>query len=190
MNSIGDTLASSNWREPLSFVGKSYGFRPYFTDAKAGHRGEFFAIGVTTGRPGYFMSYSVVEGTRFLGATVVKVDLTPLQDGWREGGETVLVSDSNGVLFLSIRNDWLYRTLTPLSEAQQTLILAGRQYGAQPLELLPFKTVETLAAGERIVRFEDNLYLLLSRSLTSSVVANRLVGASGWADRADWNFYS
>ena len=167
MNSIGDTQASSNWREPLSFVGKNYGFRPYFTDAKAGHRGEFFAIGVTTGRPGYFMSYPVMQDARFLGATVVKVDLTPLQDGWREGGETVLVSDSNGVLFLSSRNDWKYRTLTLLSEAQRTLILAGRQYGDQALDLLPLKTVETLAAGQKIVRFENALYLLLSRPLSS-----------------------
>ncbi|MCF6266858.1 MAG: ATP-binding protein [Desulfuromusa sp.] len=167
MNSIGDTWASSNWREPLSFVGKNYGFRPYFTAAKAGHRGAFFAIGVTTGRPGYFMSYPVEEDTRFLGAAVVKVDLTPLQEGWREGGETVLVSDSNGVLFLSSRNDWLYRTLTPLSEAQRTLILAGRQYGDKSLDLLPLETVETLAEGAKIVRFENALYLLLSRPLTS-----------------------
>ncbi|MEA3361938.1 MAG: ATP-binding protein [Thermodesulfobacteriota bacterium] len=167
MNSIGDTQASSNWREPLSFVGKNYGFRPYFTDAKAGHRGEFFAIGVTTGRPGYFMSYPVVKNTRFLGAAVVKVDLTPLQDGWREGGETVLVSDSNGVLFLSSRNDWLYQTLTPLSEVQRTLILAGRQYGDKSLNLLPLEMIKTLAAGEKIVRFENTLYLLLSRSLSS-----------------------
>ena len=165
MNSVGNTLASSNWQEPLSFVGKNYGFRPYFTDAKAGLKGQFFAIGVTTGQPGYFMSHPVLKDERFLGATVVKVDLSPLQEDWHEGGETVLVSDSNGVLFLSSRNDWKYRTLTALSEAQRTLILAGRQYGHQPLELLPLEEVEILADGQRIVRFENDLYLMLSRSL-------------------------
>jgi len=165
MNSVGSTLASSNWQEPLSFVGKNYGFRPYFTDAKAGLKGQFFAIGVTTGQPGYFMSHPVLKDERFLGATVVKVDLSPLQEDWHEGGETVLVSDSNGVLFLSSRNDWKYRTLTALSEAQRTLILAGRQYGHQPLELLPLEEVEILATGQRIVRFENDLYLMLSRSL-------------------------
>ncbi len=165
MNSIGDTLAASNWRKPLSFVGKNYGFRPYFTDAKADLRGQFFAIGVTTGQPGYFMSHSVLEGERFLGAAVAKVNLTPLQEDWREGGETVLVSDANGVLFLSSREDWKYRTLTQLSENQRTLILAGRQYGDQSLELLPLETVEILAEGQRIVRFENVLYLMLSRPL-------------------------
>lgn len=166
MNTIGDTQASSNWREALSFVGRNYGFRPYFTDAKIGQQGNFFAIGVTTGKPGYFMSHPVLSEEQFLGAAVVKVDLTPLQDDWREGGETVLVSDANGVLFLSSRNDWKYRTLTTLSEAQRTLILAGRQYGEQSLDLLPLETVETLAEGQRIVLFENVLYLMLSRSLT------------------------
>jgi len=167
MNSVGDTLAASNWREPLSFIGQNYGFRPYFTDAKDGKKGRFFAIGVTTGHPGYFMSHPVQSNGKFLGATVVKVDLTPLQDDWREGGETVLVSDANGVLFLSSRKDWKYRTLSPLSENQRNLILAGRQYGQQPLDLLPLETVEVLGEGQRIVRFEKKLYLLLSRRLAA-----------------------
>ncbi len=167
MNAAGDTLAASNWREPLSFIGQNYAFRPYFTDAKEGRKGRFFAIGVTTGHPGYFMSHPVQNNGRFLGAAVVKVDLTPLQDDWREGGETVLVSDANGVLFLSSRSDWKYRTLTPLSEGQRHLILAGRQYGQQPLELLPLETVEVLGEGQRIVRFEKKLYLLLSRRLAA-----------------------
>lgn len=166
MNSVGKTLAASNWQKPLSFVGQNYGFRPYFTDAKAGQNGQFFAIGVTTGQPGYFMSHPVWQDERFLGAAVVKVDLTPLQDDWREGGETVLVSDANGVLFLSSQSEWKYRTLTQLSEGQRTMILAGRQYGNQPLHLLPLETVETLAEGCRIVRFENTLYLMLSRHLT------------------------
>lgn len=165
MNAVGDTLASSNWRQPLSFVGRNYGFRPYFTDAKAARKGQLFAIGVTTGKPGYFMSHPVIENEQFLGAAVVKVDLTPLQEDWREGGETVLVSDVNGVLFLSSRNDWKYRTLSSLSDAQRTLILAGRQYGQQALELLPLETVKTLSQGQRIVRFKSALYLMLSRPL-------------------------
>lgn len=165
MSSIGDTLAASNWRDPQTYIGHNYGFRPYFTDAKSNMKGRFFAIGATTGRPGYFMSHSVSDNGQFLGATVAKVDLTPLQDDWRKGGETVLVSDANGVLFLSSREDWKYRTLTQLSENQRTMILAGRQYGAQALELLPLKTIEILAEGQKIVRFDNALYLFLSRPL-------------------------
>jgi len=165
MDSNGDTLAASNWREPLSFVGQNYGFRPYFTDARQGGKGSLFAIGATTGQPGYFMSHPVLANGQFLGAAVVKVDLTPLQERWREGGETVLVSDANGVLFLSSRGDWRYRTLSALNAEQQALIRAGRQYREQPLDILPFETEKILAADCRIIRFEGRLYLMLSRAL-------------------------
>ena len=165
MDAGGTTLASSNWREALSFVGQNYAFRPYFSSAKAGRQGRFFAIGATTGKPGFFMSYPVLREQRFLGVVVVKVDLDPLQDDWREGGETVLVSDANGVLFLSSRNDWKYHSLTPLTAEQQEKIRAGRQYGNEPLALAPIRPVKELGDGRRIVRVEQDSFLMLSRPL-------------------------
>jgi len=165
MNDLGTTLASSNWRDPLSFVGHNYGFRPYFSRSKAGERGRYFAIGATTGQPGFFMSHPVWQGERVIGVAAVKVDLTDLQDEWREGGETVLVSDTNGVFFLSSYHNWRYRTLEPLTEAQRILIQATRQYGRQPLDLLPLEGVDLLADGQRIVTLDGTRYLMMSRSL-------------------------
>ncbi|MCF6180356.1 MAG: hypothetical protein L3J63_13370 [Geopsychrobacter sp.] len=165
MDTTGRTLASSNWREPLSYVDKNYGFRPYFTAAKEGRRGHFFAIGVTTSQPGFFMSHPVYQKGRFLGAVVVKVDLNPLQDDWREGGETVLVSDANGVLFLSSRNDWRYHSLSQLSTEQRERIRAGRQYGTEPLDLVPLHTKKWLGDEQRIVQADKLSYLMLSRSI-------------------------
>ena len=165
MDAAGNTLASSNWRSRLSYVGRNYGFRPYFTDAKEGRQGRFFAIGVTTGRPGFFMSHPVYREGRFVGVVVVKVDLDHLQDDWHEGGETVLVSDANGVLFLSSRGDWKYTTLAPLSAGQRERIRAGRQYGGQPLKLSPLQTVEMLGENLRIVRADDQRYLMSSLPL-------------------------
>ncbi|MFO7765635.1 MAG: ATP-binding protein [Pelovirga sp.] len=165
MNDLGTTLASSNWREPLSFVGHNYGFRPYFAKAKGGARGSYFAIGATTGRPGYFMSHPVRQGQKVIGVAAVKVDLTDLQEEWRDGGETVLVSDVNGVFFLSSYHSWRYRTLEPLTEEQRIMIQATRQYGHQPLDLLPLEGVDVLADGQRIVNLEQTRYLMMSRSL-------------------------
>ncbi len=165
MNDLGTTLASSNWRDPLSFVGHNYGFRPYFSRSKAGERGRYFAIGATTGQPGFFMSHPIHQGERIIGVAAVKLDLTDLQDEWREGGETVLVSDANGVFFLSSYHNWRYRTLEPLTEAQRILIQATRQYGRQPLELLPLEGVDLLADGQRIVTLEGVRYLMMSLTL-------------------------
>lgn len=170
LDATGDTLASSNWRESYSYIGQNYGYRPYFSDAKAGHQGRFFAIGATTGRPGFFMSYPVQRAGRFLGVVVAKVDLDPLQDDWHKGGETVLVSDANGVLFLSSRKDWKYTTLTPLSAEQRTHISTGRQYSDQTLKLSPLKTVKNIDENRSIVSEGKVLYLLLSRPL----------GEQGW----------
>ena len=165
MDAHGVTMASSNWREPFSYIGHNYGYRPYFSAARAGRMGRFFAIGATTGRPGYFISYPVRHAGRFIGAAIAKVNLNPLQDDWREGGEIVMVSDANGVLFLSSNNAWKYHTLEVLTPEQRRLISAGRQYGSYPLDPLAIQTLETLGAGHSIVRVDSIRYLLLARPL-------------------------
>ena len=169
MDNSGTTLASSNWRDPLSYVGQNYGFRPYFLDAMAGGQGTFFAIGVTTGEPGYFMSHPVRSAEGIIGVTVVKVDLAPLQEDWHKGGETVLVSDANDVLFLSSRPAWRYRTLNRLTDAQRRRIRAGRQYGNQSLDRLPFTSQQQLAAGQQVIRYANAPYLMISRSLSNTL---------------------
>src|SRR5690606_39889107 len=75
---VGDTLAASNWDEEGSFVGHNYAFRPYFTQAIAQGSGRFYAVGVTTGRPGYFLSSRVEHQGQTIGVVVAKVDMAPL----------------------------------------------------------------------------------------------------------------
>lgn len=165
LDSAGVTRASSNWREDMSFIGRNYSFRPYFKASREGRKGQFFGIGATTGQPGYFMSHPVARDGSFVGATVVKVDLNPLQREWREGGENVFVTDVHGVVFLSSRDDWRYRTLAPLSEAQRRVIRAGRQYGDQALHALPLERDEVLGGGVDIIHLDGKGYLALNRSL-------------------------
>jgi two-component system C4-dicarboxylate transport sensor histidine kinase DctB len=165
MDKSGDTLASSNWRDELSFVGNNYSYRPYFTDAVAGRQGRFFAIGSTTGRPGFFMSQPIVDASTVVGVAVTKIDLDPLQDEWREGGETVLVSDGNGVLFLSSRQDWKYKVLNPLSQSQKEAIRVQRQYGDKQLDAVALSSLEKVTEEKQLVRAEKTELLMLSRPL-------------------------
>ena len=51
MDEGGTTLAASNWREPLSFVGVNYGYRPYFRGAVEGRETIFFAVRGDDRRP-------------------------------------------------------------------------------------------------------------------------------------------
>jgi two-component system C4-dicarboxylate transport sensor histidine kinase DctB len=123
----GRTIAASNWNRPGSFVGHDYGFRPYFLQAMETGRGQFYAIGVTTGVPGFFLSTRVSSGAQD-GVLVVKLDLRPLQATWRSAGAQVALADSDGVVFLSGREDWLYRPLGPLDAQTRARLEATRAY--------------------------------------------------------------
>jgi two-component system, NtrC family, C4-dicarboxylate transport sensor histidine kinase DctB len=127
IDATGRTIAASNWNEPGSFIGQNYAFRPYFQDALATGRGQFYAIGVTTGVPGYFLSSRVaVDGS--VGVMVVKLDLRPLQQTWRAADAYVALADEHGVVFLSARPDWQYRPLVALSPDTLQHLIATRAY--------------------------------------------------------------
>jgi len=163
MDRDGTTVAASNWQEPLSFVGRNYAFRPYFNDAIQGREGGFFAIGATTGQPGYFMSHPVRNAGGIAGVAVVKIDLSPLQHDWRDGGETVFVSDRNGVIFLSSQEHWNFRTLAPLSPQTKSLIREQQQYRGQGLDALDIDY--GVIAGADSVAINGRRYMHVSRAL-------------------------
>jgi len=61
IDTSGYTIAASNFEQRISFVGKNYGFRPYFSKAMSGNSATYFAVGATTGVPGYFVSEPIVS---------------------------------------------------------------------------------------------------------------------------------
>ena len=132
----GMTIASSNWNTADSFVGEDYSFRPYFSQSLAGHEGFFFGIGVTTGRAGLFISTPVSRNDQIIGVVVVKLELDELEKNWQDGGEVVFVADADGVITLTSRGDWKYRTLLPLSAADRERITRNRQYVGEDLNSL------------------------------------------------------
>jgi two-component system, NtrC family, C4-dicarboxylate transport sensor histidine kinase DctB len=128
LDAHGLTLASSNWATPQSYIGQRYAFRPYFQEAMAGRPGRFYGVGATTGEPGYFLSFPLRQDDRILGALVVKVKLEELESAWERSGELLLVSDENGVVFLSSHPAWKYHTLAPIAPQAQERLLQARQY--------------------------------------------------------------
>ena len=154
MNRRGLTVAASNHAAPGSFIGHRYDYRPYFRAALRGEQGEFFAVGSTTGRPGYFVSAPVRAGPRDTGGTqnvagalAVKVSLESLQADWRQAGEKVLVSDANGVVILSSRPDWRFSYFGRLDGSAREAIRAQRQFNGAALEPLG----ERLADGSLLI---------------------------------------
>jgi len=134
MDRTGLVLAASNHGAPQTFIGQNYSFRPYFKTALAGERGEFFGIGATTGRPGYFVS-EPVYGPRgkITGVIAIKLDVSELQRAWEDGRERVFASNKDGVIVLSSHPGWLYQTLLPLTDQQRADIAQRKQFGRKTL---------------------------------------------------------
>ncbi|GIZ10830.1 ATP-binding protein [Pseudomonas sp. NCCP-436] len=138
LDTEGETLAASNWRDWSSFVGNNYAFRPYFQNALREGGARYFAVGVTTGVPGYFLSHAVREedGT-LLGVLVVKLELEELQRQWVEQPGVLLVTDSHHVAILSNRPAWRFRALQSLDEQARAELVEVRRYAEQALQPLP-----------------------------------------------------
>lgn len=137
MDMTGLTIAASNFDQEQTFLGKNYGFRSYFIDASQGRFGQFFAIGATTGRPGYFMSAPVRNASGDItGVIAIKVDLSSLGASWPDTDTVLFVSNADDVIVASSRPDWQYKTVTAPTDAAMSRLRAARQFGNEPLDTL------------------------------------------------------
>ncbi|OOV93402.1 MULTISPECIES: ATP-binding protein [unclassified Pseudomonas] len=153
LNHDGLAVAASNWRLPSSYVGHNYGFRPYFSQTRSQGTGRFYAVGVTSGIPGYFLSSAVKgDAEEFLGAMVVKLEFPELEREWSQGSDTLLVSDARGIIFIANQPGWRYRQLRPLSDSELADIKTTRQYDKQPLTPLEHQTLRHFDDNSKLTR--------------------------------------
>ncbi|KQV60515.1 hypothetical protein ASC95_03430 [Pelomonas sp. Root1217] len=193
----GLTLASSNWREPQTFVGQNYAYRPYFRDAMASGGGHFYARGSTTGTPGYFIAHRLAGATA--GVVVLKVSLDEMEANWARSAGELMLADARGVVFLASRPEWKYRTLQPLSDATRKELHDTQQYGDLPLPALarePSRTSTELRI-ERIATAAKKLRALVTEqsvqgrgwtllSFTEIRGAEQIATGRAWAAALGW----
>ena len=110
LDGTGRTVAASNWRLPTSFVRHEYGFRPYFRDTMRNGRAEQFALGAVSQRPGLFLAQKVDAPGQQPGVIVVKVEFDAIEEDWRHQAGHTIVIDANGVVVLSSRADWRFKS--------------------------------------------------------------------------------
>ncbi|WP_306261059.1 ATP-binding protein [Pararhizobium sp. IMCC21322] len=158
MDLSGLVISASNYDKTPSFLGKNYGFRPYFKAAAAGGRGNFFGVGATTGRPGYFVSEPVraVDGST-IGIIAIKLDASELQKSWEEADEAVLATNADGIVVLASDRTWLYKTINHLEPQQLEAIRLSKQFGNVNVVPLSWKK-----EGPASVELLGNTYTLAS----------------------------
>ncbi|WP_232772578.1 sensor histidine kinase [Psychromonas sp. Urea-02u-13] len=174
LNINGTTIAASNWSLEASFVGLNFAFRPYFQQAMKGKQGDYFALGSTSGRRGYYYSYPVQYAGEVIGVVVVKMDISSIEKDWSEKSLHFLVTDPHGIAFISTQPAWLFQSLGELSTAVKNAINQERRYLGKNIEALPFE-------GE----FEQNPSLIRV-SMSGERPKNYLVLTKEYA-KAGWN---
>jgi two-component system C4-dicarboxylate transport sensor histidine kinase DctB len=161
----GTSVAASDWDRPGTTLGQDLSFRPYVSDAVKQGRGRFYGVGITSGRPGYYLSYALRRGEDVRGVAAVKIDIEGAESAWRKLPGDVLLIDERGVVILSTRDDLKYRPIAPLDAAQQAEVMHSRPYGTAALEPLRWRTLQALAADRHLVSLDGLTRLASERSL-------------------------
>lgn len=140
----GIAIASSNWREPISFVGNDYTFRDYFRRAIEQGTAEHFALGSVSKRPGLYISRRVGSAAAPLGVVVVKLEFDRLEDDWRDARRPVYVTDDHGVVLITSIPSWRFMTAAPIPQEDLAAIRNSLQFGDAPLAPLPIMRPEII----------------------------------------------
>jgi len=167
MNADGVTVASSNRYDPDSFVGISYRFRPYFQEAFSGSPYRYFALGITSGKRGFYASHPVRDPQgKVVGVVTMKKDLDEMEAFFSKYPFCFLINP-NGIIFLSSNPTMALKTLWPLDTQSKKIFAASRQFGSGSFEAVFEKEI---AHGTE-VRMEGKGYF----------VSRKVIDSNGWS---------
>lgn len=170
----GVTVAHSTPEGAGSFIGENFSYRPYFIDAMNGERARFYGVGTTTGVRGYYFSAPVIDAAgRITAVTAVKVAMDPIEEAWRGSEYRVMVTDPEGIVFLSSEPGWLYRGLLPLTAERLARTTAARRYAEQPLEEMGIERLDLYGTGVLRLATGDG-------PAREYIVASAEMPAEGW----------
>jgi PAS domain S-box-containing protein len=160
----GTTRASSNHNTRESFVGKNYAFRPYFTRALAGTPAVYMALGVVTGKRGVFYSHAIYDDSHsaVIGVIVIKASVDYLEHELKRQFDGVAtLTNVQGVIFSSSREDWLLHTLWKETPDVLLKIASTQQFGSAALKWTGLERIDEGhardAAGNRYMIHEASI---------------------------------
>lgn len=130
-------IASSDYGSGNSLIGNKFAFRPYFINAIEQKKAHYFAIGITTRKPGYYIAQPIIVDADVVGVAVVKISLQPLQNQWSNAPDQWLLLDEHDVVVLASDPGMRYHTAAPLTAALREEFKRERKYANQPLPVLP-----------------------------------------------------
>ena len=165
----GNTVAASNYDQPDSFIGQNFAYRPYFTEAAAGGKGRFFALGTTSGVRGYYFGAPIRDARGVVaGVVALKIGVDDIEASWRTWEYRIIVSDPEGIIFMSTDPGWRYKGLLPLTADRLERTTASRRYAEAHLQELTFQSGAEAGFGLMQLLAEDGLeheYLVATQAM-------------------------
>lgn len=165
LDPAGRSIVASDWDQAGTTVGQDLSFRPYVIDAIGSGRGRFYGVGITSRKPGYYLSYALRQDGRLLGVAVVKVRIEDAEPAWRQLPGAALVVDERGVVILASSPALKYRPLVALDAAQRAELQRSRPYGAADLQPLDWVPGAALADDVHRVALEGRDHVASVRAL-------------------------
>ncbi len=163
----GETIAASNYDGPASFIGQNFSYRPYFQDAAKGLQSRFFALGTTSHKRGYYFASPILFNDVIKGVIVFKVDIEGIEASFGTGENRIVVTDPEGIIFMTGVPQWLYSAVLPLTPDRIARTEASRRYADAKLSQLP--VTEGIFGSHRLMTIregqQDREYLVLSQPM-------------------------
>ena len=173
----GTTLAASNHDRTDSFIGQNFSYRPYFSRARDGGLGRYFALGTTSGVRGYYFASPIRDEAGMVrGVLALKIGVDAIEAGWRARDYRILVTDPEGVVFMSTDAGWLYRGLLPLTAERRERLAQTRRYANA--DLTELQVTPSATAGVNLMRLADGTGVMREYIATETPMPH-----AGWTVR-------
>ena len=108
---------------------------------------------------GFFYSRAIENEGEFLGMILIEVDLQKFEQAWVENGETIIITDSEGVIILSTEPSWKGLTEEQAFKVKPDENTLKRAYNATA-EWTNLKEVDTYPNAQAAIRSNGDIPLL------------------------------
>jgi two-component system C4-dicarboxylate transport sensor histidine kinase DctB len=182
VNTAGVVIASSNAASSVNYLGKDFSFRPYVQQALSGQPAQYYALGHTSERRGFYYSTPVIANKKIVAVMVAKVDLEPIEQHQQKiaglADSHFMVTGQSDEVFLSDVAQWRLKSLSgkPLDPIEQqryiTQAIQPLDYDISPALLAPGYLVWQLPLNEKTAHFLPYTRHLTEFGWTLTVLAS------------------
>ncbi len=163
----GIVLAAASSDPAEVIVGRNVKDRSYFLKAIESGRSTYLGVDPVSGRVRYYITEAVNDGS-LLGVALVRIEFDTLEQAWEHSTERVLITDPDGIAFLTSDPAFKYRAIRGVTLPHPATESAAPNYlgaASEPLDL----TITEQRGESSLVRLrsggEDATYLYQTLAL-------------------------